>query len=88
MMWLVFREERVVVHVAKSVRMLARGLQPHQVYDVNDADLEVGKVLGRMETAARTSRVGVSPQQAITTSGSDPLSLLAHCHMPMPPCNG
>ena len=34
--------------------------------------------------AASTSRVGVSPQQAITTSGSAPWSLLAHGQMPMP----
>ena len=28
--------------------------------------------------------MGVSPQQAMTTSGSAPWSLLAHCQMPMP----
>ena len=36
------------------------------------------------ETAARVSRVGVSPQQAITMSGSEYWSLLAHCQMPAP----
>ncbi len=35
-------------------------------------------------TAARVSSVGVSPQQAMTISGSSPLSVDAHCQMPMP----
>jgi len=34
--------------------------------------------------AARISSVGVSPQQAMTTSGSAPWSLLAHSQMPIP----
>ena len=37
-----------------------------------------------METAASVSSVGTSPQQAMTTSGSPPWSLLAHGQMPMP----
>ena len=37
-----------------------------------------------MSTAASVSRVGTSPAQAITTSGSLPPSLLAHSQMPMP----
>ena len=37
-----------------------------------------------MLTAASVSRVGVSPQQAITTSGSHPASLEAQSQMPMP----
>src|ERR1700722_17966278 len=37
-----------------------------------------------METAARISSVGVSPQQAITTSGSASWSLPAHCQMLIP----
>ena len=43
-----------------------------------------GKASRRMVTAASVSRVGVSPQQAITMSGSWPWSVLAHCQMPMP----
>jgi hypothetical protein len=35
-------------------------------------------------TAARVSRVGTSPQQATTTSGSSPRSLQAPPHMPSP----
>ena len=35
-------------------------------------------------TAASVSRVGTSPAQAITTSGSLPRSLLAHSQMPIP----
>jgi len=44
-------------------------------------------MLAKMDTAANISSVGVSPQQAMTTSGSAPWSLLAHCQMPIPPCN-
>ena len=43
-----------------------------------------GRCLRRIETAARISSVGVSPQQAMTTSGSASWSLLAHCQMPIP----
>jgi len=43
-----------------------------------------GRRSRRMETAASVSRVGTSPQQAMTTSGTTPWSLLAHCQMPMP----
>ena len=38
-----------------------------------------------MVTAASVSSVGVSPQQAMTTSGSAPWSLLAHSQM-LTPC--
>ena len=38
----------------------------------------------RIVTAAMISSVGVSPQQAITTSGSSPQSLLAHSQIPIP----
>ena len=43
-----------------------------------------GRCSRRMEVAAKISSVGVSPQQAITTSGSLPWSLLAQFQMPMP----
>ena len=43
-----------------------------------------GKCWRSRSTAARVSRVGVSPQQAITTSGSVFLSLLAQSQMPIP----
>src|SRR5262249_53342761 len=43
-----------------------------------------GACLRRRSTAARVSKVGTSPQQAITTSGSPPRSLLAHSQMPRP----
>ena len=43
-----------------------------------------GKCSRKSSTAARVSIVGTSPQQAITTPGSLPLSLLAHSQMPMP----
>ena len=68
----------------QAVRMLARRLQLHQVDDVDDAHLELGQCLRSRSTAASVSSVGTSPQQAITTSGSPPRSLLAHSQMPMP----
>jgi hypothetical protein len=37
-----------------------------------------------METAASVYSVGTSPEQAITTSGEAPRSLLAHRQTPMP----
>ena len=42
-----------------------------------------GSSFRRILTAASVSSVGVSPQQAITTSGSQPASLEAHSHMQM-----
>ena len=43
-----------------------------------------GRCLRSKSTAARVSSVGTSPQQAMTTSGSLPWSLLAQSQMPMP----
>ena len=68
----------------RPVRMLAGRLELHQVYDVDDADFQLRQVLASSSTAASVSRVGTSPQQAMTTSGSQPLSLQAHSQMPSP----
>ena len=46
--------------------------------------LSSGRCWRSSSTAASVSSVGTSPQQAITTSGSLPLSLLAQSQMPMP----
>src|ERR1035437_5168048 len=43
-----------------------------------------GRWVRSRSTAASASRVGTSPAQAITTSGSPPSSLLAHFQMPIP----
>ena len=43
-----------------------------------------GRCSRRMAVAASDSAVGTSPQQAMTTSGSEPWSLLAKRQMPMP----
>src|SRR5438270_9394655 len=43
-----------------------------------------GACFRRRSTAASVSKVGTSPQQAITTSGSPPWSLLAHSQIPSP----
>ena len=44
---LVGREQRVEVVIGEPVRMLARGLQLHQIDDVDDADLQLGRVLAQ-----------------------------------------
>ncbi len=46
-MGLSLREERVEIEVAKSVRMLARRLQLHQVHDVDHPDFQLGQVLAQ-----------------------------------------
>src|SRR5438128_11234404 len=45
--WLVPGEEPIEVGVGKTVWMLARWLQSHQIHDVDDADLEIRKVLAQ-----------------------------------------
>ena len=69
---LVLGEELVEIDVAQAVRVLGLRLQLHQVDDVDHADFQVGQMLAQMETAARVSSVGTSPQQAMTTSGATP----------------
>ena len=64
--------------------MLAGRLELHQIDHIDDAHLRLGWAMRRISTAASVSIVGTSPQQAITTSGSLPRSLLAHSQMPMP----
>jgi len=44
---LVFGEERVVIGLAQPVRVLARGLQLHEVNDIDHSDLEVGHMLAK-----------------------------------------
>src|SRR6185437_13360146 len=45
---------------------------------------KLGTFFRSNETAARISKVGTSPAQASTASGSPPSSLLAHFHTPIP----
>src|SRR5437870_3777137 len=40
-------EDGIEFAIGKTVRMFARRLQGHQVHDVNDADLKIGKVLAK-----------------------------------------
>ncbi len=47
MIGLVRGEQDVEVLVAQAVGMLALRLEGHQVHDVDDADLQVGKVLAQ-----------------------------------------
>ena len=44
---LVRGEERVELAVGEAVRVLALGLEPHQVDDVDDAHAELGQVLAQ-----------------------------------------
>ena len=69
---LILGEQHVVLGVGQAVRMLPLGLQLHQVNHVDNANLEFGQLFPQMDTAASVSSVGVSPQHAITTSGSAP----------------
>jgi hypothetical protein len=39
-------EQRVEVAVGEAVRVLVRGLQPHEIHDVDDADLHPGRRTG------------------------------------------
>ena len=81
---LIFCKKRIVIHLREAMWMLALGLELHQIDDIDHTDFQIGQMLARMETAAKISSVGVSPQQPITTSGSASWSLLAHCQMPIP----
>jgi hypothetical protein len=42
---LVGREKSVEIAIGKTVRVLARRLQSHQVYDIDDADLQFGGMM-------------------------------------------
>src|SRR6185437_16693574 len=45
--WFVGCEHRIEVAVRKRVRMFGWGLDRHQVHHINDADLDVRKVLAK-----------------------------------------
>ena len=70
--------------VRKAVRVLACRLQLHQVHDVDHADLEFRQVPANQFHRRQRLQGGTSPQHAMTTSGSSPLSLLAHSQIPRP----
>ena len=44
---LVFGEERIVIRVAQPVRVLAAGLQLHQIDDIDHPDLQIGQMLAK-----------------------------------------
>jgi len=69
---------------AQSVRMLGGWLQLHQIDDIDHADLRSGRCSPESRRQPASPAWGTSPQQAMTTSGSTPSSLLAHVQMPMP----
>ena len=77
---LVLREDEVVVLVREAVRVVGVRLELHEVDHVHDAHAHLRQLL-----AQDGHGVGVSPQQAMTTSGSAPWSLLAHSQM-LTPC--
>ena len=42
--WLVGREQRIEIVIRHTVRVFTRGLQLHQIDDIDDANLEIGRV--------------------------------------------
>ena len=81
---LILGKQRIIIRIAESMGMLAGGLSFIKSTTLMTRTLISGIYSRRIVTAASVSSVGVSPQQAITTSGSCPASLLAHGQMPMP----
>src|SRR5262249_30471787 len=79
---LVDRKQRIEILIREPVRVLARRLQLHQVDNVDHPHFQIARVFSQQ--AASVSSVGTSPQQAITTSGSLPWSLLAQSQIPSP----
>ena len=67
---LVGGEQRVVLAVGHAVRVLLRAQQPGDVDDVDHPNREFGQVPAEQGCRGSTSRVGTSPAQASTTSGS------------------
>lgn len=80
---LVGGEQRVEVAVGQPVRMFGGRLQPHEVHDIDEPDPQSGRWVRSRSAAARVSRVGTSPAQTSTTSGS-PSVLPAHGQIPSP----
>ena len=67
------------------MRMFAGGLKRHQIDNIDNANFQVGNMHAAASRRRPESRAWEHrPQQAITTSGSPPWSLLAHSQMPMP----
>lgn len=64
--------------------MFAARRQRHQVDDIDGADFQFREMLVQQVDGGQHFRVGTSPAQVITMSGSSPWSLLAHAQMPMP----
>src|SRR3984893_13495754 len=80
---LVCREQFVKILIFQTMGMFGLRLQYHQIHHVDDADADVGDIRAQEGHEASVSRVGTSPAQATTTSGS-PTSLLAHRQIPAP----
>ena len=81
---LVSRENGVEIAIREPVRMFICGSSVIKSTTLTTRILRSGISRRRRSTAARVSSVGTSPQQAITTSGSAPWSLLAQSQMPTP----
>ena len=76
-------EDGIEFVVGKSVRMFGRGCSVMRSTTLTTRILMSGEFWRSRATAARVSRVGISPAQAITTSGSLPF----RCR-PNPRCQG
>ena len=78
------REKRLELSVRQPVRVLVFGISLNRSTTLTNRTLMSGKCWRSSAVAASDSIVGMSPQLAMTTSGSVPWSLLAQSQMPTP----
>ena len=82
---LVFGKERIVIRFAQAMRVLALGLQLHQINDIDHPDFQIGQMLAKDRNGGQNlqgGRVAAAGHHNIRFGGS--WSLLAHCQMPIP----
>jgi hypothetical protein len=77
----VLGEDGLPLMCFETVRVLARINELEQVDDVDKADFEVREMCAQERSGSERL---MSPQDAMTTSGSSPLSLEAHSQTPTP----
>lgn len=56
--WLVFGEQIVKIEFAQAVQMFARGLEPHEVDNVDDANFLLGQMLAHDGTGGQRFQLG------------------------------
>ena len=84
----ILRKQRIIIRIAQAMRDAGmRTAASSGQIPFTTRIFSSGMASCRMVTAASVSSVGVSPAQAITTSGSAPWSLLAPPRFPRPGCS-